>query len=79
MAYQRVKRPHKRDTRPLGQQIELGLAVSAISLPPGQTRTLHELAAYCGCSKQTIKQIQTNAITKIRQALRRRGIISTNI
>lgn len=59
----------KRDTRPKGRQIDLGLAISGATLPPGQTRQLPEIATFCGCSKQMISTIEQSALRKIRKAL----------
>lgn len=50
--------------------IDLGLAVSALSLRYGETRTQVELAAFCNCSPQRIDQIEQKALRKIRNALR---------
>lgn len=58
---------------------DLGLAVSAATLGPGEWRSAKTLARYCGVSHQAIEQIEANAVIKVRQALRRRfGILSTN-
>ncbi len=46
-------------------QIDLGLAVSALSLSYGQTRTPDELAAYCGCTRQQIDNIYQKALRKL--------------
>lgn len=51
------------------QRLLLGLAVSALSLRPGQTRSLGELAAYCECSKGTILWIEQQALRKVRSRL----------
>ena len=66
----------KRDTRPKGISIDLGLAVAGATLPPGQTRDTAELARYCGCTKQNIHTIEKRAIRKIRTALAQQGITS---
>lgn len=50
--------------------IDLGLAVSALSLRYGQTRTYEELAAFCGCSKTAIQCIENKAMRKLRIRLR---------
>jgi DNA-directed RNA polymerase specialized sigma24 family protein len=63
-------RRQKRDS------IALGLAISAATLPPHTSRTLHELAAYCGCSLTTITTIQQQALDKVRRGLRHRGYTS---
>lgn len=61
------------------ERVNLGLAISAATMRPGQERTLPEIAAYCDCSKQLISQLEKRAIRKVRLALRLRyGIISTD-
>lgn len=52
-----------------GIKIELGLAVSGATLPPGQYRDITEIAAFCECSKQLIHAIEKRAISKMRDAL----------
>lgn len=52
-------------------RIDLGLAVSRLSLQPGQRRTLKEIAAYCECTKEGIRQIENNAILKLRARLQK--------
>ena len=68
MSYKRITRPKIRDTTPKGVRIDLGLAISGATLPPGHQRTLVELAAYCYCSKQMIHIIEKQALRKIRKA-----------
>lgn len=62
-----------RGQRPPDCDIDLGLAVSALTLQYGQTRTYEELAAYCGCSKTAIQNIENKAMRKLRMRLRLRG------
>ena len=53
--------------------IELGLAILAsTSEPPHTARTI---AAYCGCSRQCIQQIEQKALRKLRAALYRDRIL----
>jgi hypothetical protein len=66
-----------RDTRQKGAIIDLGLAISGATLPPGQTREAAEIARYCGCSKQNIHVIEKRALAKVRAALAQRGITNT--
>jgi SpoU rRNA methylase family enzyme len=47
-------------------QVDLGLAISGATLPPGKTRTITEIAAFCGCSKQNIEQLENKALKKLR-------------
>lgn len=58
-----------RGQKPPDCDIDLGLAVSALSLEYGQTRTYEELAAYCGCSKSAIQNIEYKALRKVRRAI----------
>lgn len=51
------------------QRLLLGLHVSRLSLKPGQTRSLGELAAFCDCSKGTILHIEQKALKKVRARL----------
>lgn len=46
--------------------VELGLAISRLSMKAGQTRTCRELAAYCGVSTQAIQQMERKALRKLR-------------
>ena len=57
-------------TRKGKEQIDLGLAVSALSLRLGQTRSHAELAAFCGVHKRTIQKIEDVAIRKLRHRCR---------
>jgi len=49
-----------------GCDIDLGLAISALTLRYGQTRTYQEIADFCGCSKSAIQSIEGKAMRKIR-------------
>ena len=51
---------------PRGHHIALGLAISAATMKPGARRSAEELAAYCQCSTQRIRQIEKGAILKLR-------------
>ena len=53
-----------------GSEIDLGLAVSRLSLSPGQTRSYTELARFCGCSHEAIRKIERRAMKKIRNSLK---------
>jgi len=53
--------------------IDLGLAILAsTSEPPHTCKTI---AAYCGCSRQRIQQIEQKALRKFREALYRDKIL----
>jgi DNA-directed RNA polymerase sigma subunit (sigma70/sigma32) len=54
--------------------IDLGLAILAsTSEPPHTCKTI---AAYCGCSRQRIQQIEQKALRKLRATLYRDRILS---
>jgi DNA-directed RNA polymerase sigma subunit (sigma70/sigma32) len=53
--------------------IDLGLAILAsTSEPPHTSQTI---AAYCGCSRQCIQQIEQKALRKLRATLYRNRIL----
>jgi DNA-directed RNA polymerase sigma subunit (sigma70/sigma32) len=59
---------------PRNANIDLGLAILAsTSEPPHTARTI---AAYCGCSRQCIQQIEEKALRKLRAALYRNRMLS---
>lgn len=59
--------------------IDLGLAVSALTLIPGVPRSAEAISAYCPCSKQAIEQIEYKALIKVRRTLKKRfGIVSSS-
>jgi DNA-directed RNA polymerase sigma subunit (sigma70/sigma32) len=49
--------------------IDLGLAILALTSEPSHTS--RTIAAYCGCSRQRIQQIEHKALRKLRAALYR--------
>jgi DNA-binding transcriptional regulator LsrR (DeoR family) len=49
-----------------GCDIDLGLAISALTLRYGQTRTHQQIADFCGCSRAAIQSIENKAMRKIR-------------
>jgi hypothetical protein len=54
---------------PKDADIDLGLAISALTLRYGETRTEEEIAAYCGCSRQMINRLAISGLKKLRNAL----------
>lgn len=48
----------------------LGLAVSRLSLSPGESRTQRELGYFCNCPHGTIQHIERKALQKVRVALK---------
>lgn len=58
-----------RGQRKEGANIDLGLAVSALSLRPGETRSLGDLAAFCGCSRGNMWHLEQQALHKIKRAI----------
>jgi hypothetical protein len=59
---------------PRNANIDLGLAILASTSEP--PHTAHTIAAYCGCSRQCIQQIEQKALRKLRAALYRDRILS---
>lgn len=55
--------------------IDLGLAVSALSLRYGQDRTAEEIAAFCGVEKYAIQRIEGIALQKMRTRLKREELL----
>lgn len=51
------------------ERINLGLAVSALTLKPGECRTAAEIAAFCGCARANIERIEGVALRKMRARL----------
>lgn len=51
------------------QRLLLGLAISALSMQPGDTRSAREISEFCDCPKGTIQAIEKNALRKIRKQL----------
>jgi hypothetical protein len=49
--------------------IELGLAISRLSMRPGETRTAREISYFCNCSAWAISLIERRAIRKMRVRL----------
>ena len=49
--------------------ITLGIAISGATLAPGKTRTLAEIAAFCGCTKECIRLIERSALRKLRNRI----------
>lgn len=60
------QKPGTKKTAP--RDIDLGLAVSGALLKPGQTRTLPEIAAFTGTSKQQVQQLEARAMANLRRA-----------
>jgi hypothetical protein len=49
----------------------VGLAIAHATCPPGQQRTLDEIAAYCGCDEAVIRRIEEQALAKVLGPLRK--------
>lgn len=64
-----------RGIKPKGCNIDLGLAVSALSMEYGQGRTCQELADFCGCSPVNIHYYERSGLRKLRAALHRKDPI----
>jgi hypothetical protein len=50
------------------ESIDLGLAVLSVLREPGETFSVAEIAAWCGCSPAWIAQIEQTALKKLRRA-----------
>lgn len=48
------------------RRIDLGLAILSVLRKPGQTLTSNDIAAWCDCSGQAIRQIEAKAIRRLR-------------
>lgn len=55
------------------KRIDLGIAISGATLEPGESRTLRDIADFCGCSHQAIARIEKNAIRKVKSRLAELG------
>jgi hypothetical protein len=55
------------------RRINLGLAISGCTMQPGDTRTIEEIAAFCGCSKQNISIMERRAVAKFKAAAAKLG------
>lgn len=65
------RKPKPEDmARPHAAEIDLGLAISGATLGPGESRSLREIAAFCGCSWQWIYLIEKRALKKLRHPAR---------
>ncbi|TXI84267.1 MAG: hypothetical protein E6Q40_09610, partial [Cupriavidus sp.] len=51
------------------QDVCLGIAGAHALTAPGQVRTIEEIAAFAGCTKQAIHAIEQKALRKIRRRL----------
>lgn len=54
--------------------LDAGLMILFALTPPGQERSLAEIAYVCGCNKQDIWHIENRAKRKIKIELEKRGI-----
>ena len=59
-----------RGKRKNGSDIDLGLAILSCISNQGERRSQSEIAAFCGCSRQRIEQIEAKALRKLRTRLR---------
>ena len=51
------------------EAIDLGLALLSIARIPGEPLTLEDIAAWCDCTRERIRQIERDALRKIRRRL----------
>jgi hypothetical protein len=52
-----------------GAQIDLGLALLSIVRKPGECLSSEDIAAWCGCARTSIQDIEQRALRKVRQRL----------
>jgi hypothetical protein len=55
----------KRGENEKAKRIDLGLAIISMITPPGRIWSYAEMAAFCGCSKTAIQQIERKALRKL--------------
>lgn len=55
-------------------RIDLGLAIMQLTIPPGAKLKQGEIAAFCGCTRQRIQQIEAEALKKMHRAARESGL-----
>lgn len=58
------RRKNERSSR-----IDLGLAILSALRKPNQTLTSHDIAAWCDCTGQAIRQIEARALRRLRNRL----------
>ncbi len=51
-------------------RVDLGLALLEVFRAPGETLSLRDIAAWCGCTDAGIYMIQVSAMKKLRNRLR---------
>lgn len=56
------------------REIDFGLAVMELTIQPGTKLKQGEIAAFCGCTRQRIQQIEAGALRKMHDAARQQGI-----
>jgi sigma-70-like protein len=71
--YRGTFHPSMKGKLPRSADIDLGLAILASTSEP--PHTCQTIAAYCGCSRQRIQQIEQKALRKLRGALYRDRIL----
>jgi hypothetical protein len=49
--------------------IDLGLAILSAKTPPGVTRSLEEIAAFCNCTRGGIWMLEQAALRKLKRKL----------
>lgn len=56
------------------ERIDLGLAVLSTVAKPGEPLTWEDVAAWCDCHPEAIRQIERRALQKVRRRLQRLGV-----
>ncbi len=60
-------------------RIELGLAVMGAVALPGQRYSCDEIAAFCECDEETIRNIEKKALAKMGKLLKRESVGVENL
>lgn len=66
----------KRRGRPLAAEIDLGLELLLVLRRPRATLGQSDIAAWCGCSREYIRQVELKALVKLRNALRDQRLVA---
>lgn len=59
----------QKNKTPESKRLDLGLAILSCLLKPRETLTRYDIAAWCGCSRSAIYQIELKALRKVRSRL----------
>ncbi|HYG24499.1 MAG TPA: hypothetical protein VEH04_17100 [Verrucomicrobiae bacterium] len=66
-------------SRQKSDDIEFGLKLLTAIAEPGVRYDAAEIAAWCGCSRQAIEQLESKALARARQEFVKRGFQELNM